>query len=611
MRKDKYEKYRGKINFIEDYRRAANAASGSEVDANANVEFKNITTCEGELTKKDKIGTNRLLMIDKLTKMFGADVAEEYITALEKHEIYKHDETSIKPYCCSVTLYPFLTDGLKKIGGISSAPTNLQSFCGSFINLVFGIAATFAGAVSTPEFLTYMDYFIRKEYGNDYISKLDEVVTAPICARQRTLKQLIEDCFQQVVYSMNQPAAARDYQSVFWNIAYFDKPYFDAIFKDFVFPDGDEPNYETVKWLQQDFMQWFNKERTKVALTFPVETVNMLDNGQEYVDKEMFEWVAKMYAEGHSFFTYRSDSVDSLSSCCRLRNGIQENQFSFTLGAGGVATGSKGVITININRLVQNAVREEKSISQKMTEEIKKVHKYLIAFNEVIKDSFKAGMLSTYNAGFISLDRQYLTTGINGFIEGAEFLGLKISDNEAYREYAESVLKPIYLENQRAKTDEVSFNCEFVPAENLGVKNARWDKEDGYFVPRPCYNSYFYKVEDETCHVIDKFILHGSGFTRYLDGGSANHVALKEHLTVDQYKSLLLTAIKTGCPYFTFNIPNTICDDCGHISKHYLPTCPKCGSKNVDYLTRIIGYLRRISSWSAERQKEAAKRYYE
>lgn len=611
MRKDKYEKYRGKINFIEDYRKAANAASGSEVDANANVEFKNITTCEGELTKKDKIGTNRLLMIDKLTKIYGAELAEEYIRQLEGHEIYKHDETSIKPYCCSITLYPFLTDGLTKIGGISKAPTNLQSFCGSFINLVFGVAATFAGAVSTPEFLTYMDYFIRKEYGDDYLTKLDELVTAPICARTRTLKQLIEDCFQQVVYSMNQPAAARDYQSVFWNIAYFDKPYFESIFEDFVFPDGTEPNYETVKWLQKDFMKWFNQERTKIGLTFPVETVNLLDNGKEYVDKEMFEWVAKMYAEGHSFFTYRSDSVDSLSSCCRLRNGIQENQFSFTLGAGGVATGSKGVITININRLVQNATREEKPISQKVTEEVRKVHKYLRAFDEVIKDSFRANMLSTYNAGFISLDKQYLTVGINGLIEGAEFLGIDISDNENYQKYVESILRPIYTENRNARTKEIMMNCEMVPAENLGVKNARWDREDGYFVPRPCYNSYFYRVEDENCHVIDKFILHGDKYTKYLDGGSANHVALSEHLSYEQYKEILLTAIKTGCPYFTFNIPNTICNDCGHISKHYLKECPKCGSTNIDYLTRIIGYLRRISSWSAARQEEAARRYYE
>ena len=148
-------------------------------------------------------------------------------------------------------------------------------------------------------------------------------------------------------------------------------------------------------------------------------------------------------------------------------------------------------------------------------------------------------------------------------------------------------------------------------AENLGVKNAAWDKKDGYFVPRNCYNSYFYRVEDDSVNIIDKFILHGSKLTKYLDGGSALHANLDEHLTKDQYKSLLKTSIKTGCSYFTFNIPNTICNDCGFISKRKLSECPKCKSKNLDYLTRVIGYLKRVSAFSEARQKEASKRYYE
>lgn len=608
----KYEKYRKYVDFIIKYRKASNAATGSELDANANVENKNITTCSGELTKKIKIGTNRLLMIDKITEMYGADLANEYIKQIESHEKYKHDETSIMPYCVSITMYPFLTDGLSKIGGISAPPTNLESFCGSFVNLVFAVASQFAGAVSTPEFLMYMDYFIRKDYGEDYINHLDEFVTAPIVKRQRTLKQAIEDKLQQVVYSLNQPAAARDYQSVFWNIAYFDKPYFNGMFSDFVFPDGTDINWNTVNWLQKNFMKWFNAERLVKPLTFPVETVNLLDNGKDdYVDKEWADYVAEMYAEGHSFFTYHSDSVDSLSSCCRLKNKITENTFSFTLGAGGVSTGSKGVITTNINRLVQNATREGKNISDKMREETIKNQKYLTAFNEIIKDSFKANMLSIYNAGFIELNKQYLTQGINGFVEGAEYLGIDISPNDKYFEYGEMILKPIYEENKKAKTKDIMFNTEFVPAENLGVKNATWDKKDGYFVPRDCYNSYFYKVEDESCNILDKFILHGDRLTRYLDGGSALHVNLVEHLTKEQYAQLLIIAIKTGCTYFTFNVLNTICNKCGYIVKHKVNKCPKCESEDVDFLTRIIGYLKRVSSFSEARQKEESKRYYE
>lgn len=464
MYKDKYEQYRKYVNFITKYRKASNAATGSEVDSNANVEHKNITTCSGELTKKIKIGTNRLLMIDKITEMFDVDLAEEYIRQLESHEKYKHDETSIMPYCVSITMYPFLTEGLETIGGISAPPTNLDSFCGSFINLVFAVAAQFAGAVSTPEFLLYLDYFIRKDYGDDYIKNLDKyVINGDFVNRKRTLKNLISDKFQQVVYSLNQPAAARDYQSVFWNIAYFDKPYFNGMFNNFVFPDGTDISWNTVNWLQKYFMEWFNNERLVKPLTFPVETLNLLDNGEDFVDEEWADYQAEMYSKGHSFFTYRSDSVDSLASCCRLRNSISSNTFSFTLGAGGIATGSKGVITTNINRLVQNAKRNNRDISDFMREETIKNQQYLIAFNEIIKDSFNANMLSIYKAGFISLEKQYLTQGVNGFVEGAEFLGIKISPNEEYFNYCEMILKPIFEENKKAKTEDIMFNTEFVP----------------------------------------------------------------------------------------------------------------------------------------------------
>ena len=614
MRTDRYEKnYRQYVDFINQYKAASNASTGSAVDSNANVESKNVTTCTGELYKKEGIGTSRLLMINKLTEMYGPEMAEEYIRQLETHEIYKHDETNpIMPYCVSITMYPFLFNGLTSIGGHSDAPKHLDSFCGEFINLVFAVAAQFAGAVATPEFLMYMDYFIRKEYGDDYYTHPDLVTTAGIVGfRSRTIRDIIHDKFQQVVHSLNQPAAARNFQSVFWNIAYFDEPYFKGMFDNFMFPDGSVTQWESVNWLQKDFMKWFNEERLHKVLTFPVETVNLLNDGEKFVDDEWADFAAEMYAEGHSFFTYTSDSVDSLASCCRLKNEMQDNTFSFTLGAGGVSTGSKGVITMNVNRLVQNAVSDGRDISDAVREQVEKIHKYFYAYNAIIEDNFRDHMLPIYDAGFISMDKQYLTIGINGFVEAAEFLGIDISANEEYFKFGETILKPIYEANRAARTAQIMFNTEFVPAENLGVKNAKWDTEDGYSVPRPCYNSYFYKVEDETCNLLDKFILHGKRLTRYLDGGSALHANLAEHLSKTQYRHLLNVAIHTGCSYFTFNIPNTICNKCGHISKHRLERCPKCGSDDLDYITRIIGYLKRVSKFSEARQKEEAKRYYD
>lgn len=501
--------------------------------------------------------------------------------------------------CASITLYPFLFDGMKKLGGTTEAPKHLQSFLGGYINLVFAVSAQLCGAVATPEFLSYMDYFIRKEYGDDYYLHPDKVVD--LSSQNRTIDKIITDGFAQVVYSLNQPAAARGSQSVFLNFAYFDKPYFEQLFDGFVFPDGTEMQWESVSWLQKRFMKWFNRERKKNILTFPVETLSLLNDGHDFVDKEWADFAAEMYAEGHSFFTYTSDSVDSLASCCRLRNGIQDNQFSYTLGAGGVSTGSKCVMTMDLNRLVQNAVRsididevtlipydvKLAAIRDAVANQVEKIHKYLLAFNQIVLDMRDNHMLSIYDAGFIAPEKQYLTVGVNGLVEGAEFLGLQISDNPEYAEYVNAVMEPIFESNKAAKTKTIMFNTEMVPAENLGVKFAKWDREDGYEVPRDCYNSYFYVVEDEKTNPVDKFRMHGKTFTGKLDGGSALHCNLDEHLTKPQYERLLKYAISTGCNYFTFNIPNTICNDCGYISKHRLDKCPKCGSENLDYATRV------------------------
>lgn len=599
-----------KIAFIRKYMTAKNAATGSDVDQNANVSNKNIATMAAELPKKDIIAFNRELMRQKLTSMYGEEFAAQYEKDLAHHIIYKHDETSIFPYCCSISLYPFLLDGLTKIGGSSTAPQHLDSFCGSFINLIFLVAGQFAGATATPEFLTYFDHFARKDYGPNYIDRLDEVVE--FTYRPSTLRDKLEHYFAQIVYTLNQPAGARGYQSIFWNIAYFDRDYFNSIFKDFVFPDGDEPCWETTKELQKLFMKWFNAERLKNILTFPVETANMHTVDGQYSDTETADFMAEMWAEGASFFMYQSDSVDSLSSCCRLRNGIEDNTFSYTLGAGGIETGSKGVITLNLNRIVQDWTREsDETLPLYITNIVNRVHKYLTAFNEIIWDYKNAGLLTIFNAGFIDLDRQYLTVGINGFVEGAEYLGIPIdADSAEYQLYAKDILETIKNLNIAARTDKCKFNTEFVPAESLGVKNAKWDKRDGYKVPRDCYNSYFYIVEDKTVDPIKKFRFQGIKFTGCCDGGSALHNNLDEHLTARQYRMLMDIAVKEGCNYFTYNVMNTICNECGYISKHTLDTCPKCGSKDIDYATRIIGYLKRISAFSAARQIEADNRAY-
>ncbi|MBQ1408380.1 MAG: anaerobic ribonucleoside-triphosphate reductase [Bacteroidales bacterium] len=597
-----------KLHFLADYCEAANAATGSKYDANANVEHKNIATLIGELPKSSFIRLNRRLLTDRIKTMYGKELADRYIDLLTHHFIYKNDETSLANYCASITMYPWLLSGTASIGGNSTAPTNLKSFAGGFVNMVFMVSSMLSGACATPEFLMYLNYFIGKDYGKDYYQRADEVVDLSL--KRRTLDKVITDCFEQIVYTLNQPTGARNYQAVFWNIAYYDKPYFESLFGEFRFPDGSEPDWEGLKWLQKRFMRWFNQERTKAVLTFPVETMALLSKDGEMVDPEMADFTAEMYAAGHSFFTYMSDNADSLSSCCRLRNEITDNGFSYTLGAGGVSTGSKSVLTINLNRCIQYAVNNGKDYKEYLTDIIDLCHKVQIAYNENLKELASHGMLPLFDAGYININRQYLTIGVNGLVEAAEFMGLTINDNPNYKNFVQTVLGLVEKKNKEYRTKEVMFNCEMIPAENVGVKHAKWDREDGYFVPRDCYNSYFYIVEDPSISVLEKFRLHGAPYIEHLTGGSALHCNLEEHLTQEQYLHLLHVAAKEGCNYFTFNIPNTICNDCGHIDKRYLKECPVCHSTNVDYMTRIIGYLKRVSNFSMPRQQEAARRYY-
>lgn len=918
----------GKIDFIDQYIKASNAASASTVDANANVSHKNIATMSAEINKDINIQINRKLLYKKIEHLFGKEDADKYIEQLENHEIYTNDESSLLPYCTSITMYPFLVDGLTKLGGESIAPKHIESFCGSFVNLVFAISSQFAGAVATVEFLMYFDYFARKAFGDNYLE---------------THGKYIENQLQSVTYALNQPAAARGYQSVFWNISIFDKYYFDSLFGEFMFPDFTPPNWTTVDKLQRFFMSWFNQERTKALLTFPVVTAAVLTENNEVKDKEFEEFLCKELSEGNSFFVYMSDSVDSLASCCfdadqevlvksstggvervaieewhntkwefkrnprvfhdgcwvdgklnkiprngrkmyrvetvnnktlvmtedhlnptirgdvfakdltdadylmfnssqvdaipeynlklsykdglligaylgdgskhyregcdsvettlslnlakvsglssvlsdwniyesvnntvfaktsskrvaefidqwvsgkhaqekrlnldvllqsldfregildgyyftdggnsnriyttsegltkdieamlvsmgkqciidvedrtdepvvirgevfkrnyplyclrfygesnkrtmkdvyvkhmgniyfkvksiteildydkefvycfemsnqaepyftlpngvvthncRLRNEFTDNTFSYSLGAGGVSTGSINVITLNLNRLVQNGTDLKWQIQQ--------MHKYQVAYREIMNEFKAAGILTAYDAGFISLDKQFLTIGLNGIVEAAESQGIRASNNDEYKAFVTNILKTIYQENRDGtKKYGYKFNTEFVPAENLGVKNAEWDKKDRYVVLRECYNSYFYPVEDGTIGAVEKFILHGKEFVQYLDGGSALHLNLDHHPDKQGYKNLFKLASMSGCNYFTTNVKVTICNNCGKIAKETFAECPSCHSTDIDYGTRVIGYLKRTSSFSKARQKEAAKRAY-
>ena len=702
-----------KKKFIEKYKKASNTANAT-VDDNSNVGNRNVAVLSVESQKAMNIQVSRGMIVDKLKEICPDFNSKNYVKDLKSHIIYKNDESSfagaIAPYCVSITMYPFLTSGLKNLGGLSAAPKNIDSFCGMFCNLVFAISSQFAGAVAVPEVLVAFNYFSEKEWGPDYYLRADEVISKGT-AREKTIRKQIHQYFQQIIYTINQPAAARGFQSAFVNFSYFDEGFFNGMFGDFYFPDGTKPNWESVKWLQKEFMMWFNEERLKCILTFPVESVTLLFKDGKFQDEDMFNFVCEEYARGHSFFTYISDSVDSLSSCCfdgktrlmcsepgskyfekcisfkdafdkygeseievlsynphtrlrewkranliktntsewnefklegfdnranwtkfkttsdhvlpinrdgniidlpvseiipgdkllfdkaqftlsetdfeeiielvvvekivsksdnsdcycvrvkdesnpyfvlanglithncRLKNKIQTKEFNFTNGNIGVMTGSKSVISFNLSRIIQdwycNEYKVERGIkpAEKFDETkydslkkyivkiLERVYRYHLAYNELLWDMYDARLLPAYSAGFIDLNKQYLTMGLNGLNQAAEFLGFTCNDNPGYSRFCQEIFGLFKEQNELHKVKEgphkLTFNTEQVPAESLAIKNYNWDKEDGYWVPEDTnlYASYVYKPNDDTTSVLEKIKLMGSNYIgEYLDG---------------------------------------------------------------------------------------------
>ena len=509
-----------RIDYMNKYSQSKdNAATSSETDANANVTMKNVANLEGEVYKTTNRIIQRQRMKDKLNELYP-EVAKQYEKDLNHHIIYTHDEATspvLKQYCMAVSLYPLLTEGVGNIDGVTPGPPNdLQSFSGQITNLAFLLASQCKGAVAFGEYFIALNYYVRAEFGIDWINKLNAPSTSGICILQRTVKESIIKAFKQFVWGINQPAQNRAFQSPFTNISYYDKTYFTSLFGSFYYPDGTQPTWEEINTLQKIFIKWFNELRLKQVVAFPVETLAMVHDGKDIVDKEYKDLCAEMYAKGHSFFTYISDSADSLASCCRLRNELTENTFNPTSGLTGVMTGSCNVISLNMNRIVQDWYNQEEKINYhrtvhedgKVTVERKmcavrrgwnsgysdqfkeylidildRVYKYHIAFKTMLYDMEDKGMFAASNGGYIYISKLYSTIGINGLNEAARFLGLEVSNNKDYIEFLQLILGTIKEQNKihsiQDKKRPFLFNSEVVPAEGLGGKNYRWDKEDG------------------------------------------------------------------------------------------------------------------------------------
>lgn len=628
---------RERIDYMDRYSQSSdNAASSSETDANANVSMKNVANLEGEVYKITNRVIQRQRMKDKLNELYPT-IAKHYEKDLNDKIIYIHDEASspaLKAYCMAASLYPLMLEGTGNIDGVTpSAPNDIQSFSGQVTNLVFLLSSQVKGAVALAEYIIALNYYVIKEFGSSWYEKLNVIVNNDYSLERKTIKDSIRKGMKQFIYGINQPAGNRSYNSPFSNLNFFDKYYYKALFEDFYYPDGTQPEWEAIDSLQRIFMELLRELRLKKPLTFPVTTVCMLHDNNDCLDKDCKDWVSEEWSKGSSFFLYLSNNPTSISSCCRVQNEILDNTFSSTTGLTGVMTGSCNVITLNLNRIIQDwyhntckedissnlsvwAKENQDSLKDYLVNILDRVYKYHIAYKTMLYDMEDKKMFSSSNAGYIYINKLFSTIGVIGYCEAAEFLGYKIDNNKEYKDFLAFIFNIIQEQNKihsiQDKNRPFIFNLEAIPGENLAVKFYEQDKKDGYYTPEDqnLYSSYFFKQWDSNISVIDKIKLHNKEVNTYCGGGQACHIHLEEHLSKEQYNKLINIGVKEGCNYFTFNIPMSECKDCNHVVNAPIKECPKCKSTNIDWWIRIIGFLRPVSSYSKARQIEANKRYY-
>ena len=537
-----------RLDYMDKYSQSeSNAASSSETDANANVTQKNVANLESEVYKTTNRVIQRQRMKDKLYELYP-EVAKQYEEDLNHHIIYTHDEASspaLKPYCMAGSLYPLMLEGTGNIDDVTpSEPNDIQSFSGQVTNLVFLLSSQVKGAVALGEYIVALNYYVIKEFGKNWWQHINLNISSGACINKKTIKDCIRKGMKQFIYGINQPAGNRSYNSPFSNISFYDKSYFNALFENFYYPDGTQPEWEAIDTLQRMFMELHRELRLIKPLTFPVTTMALVHDGNDVIDKEYKKLCAEEWAKGGSFFCYLSDNPSSLASCCRVLNEIQDNTFSSTTGLTGIMTGSANVITLNINRIVQDwfktqdGPREQNdklSVFYNTNESIgfegylktilRRVYKYHIAYKTMLYEQEEAGMYASSNAGYISLSKLYSTIGLIGYCEAAQFLGIEISNNKEYKEFLQLVFGTVKEQNKlhsiRDSKRPFLFNSEAIPGENLAVKLYELDKKDGYYVPEDqnLYSSYFFKQWDKDLSVLDKLKLHNKEINSFCDGG--------------------------------------------------------------------------------------------
>ena len=569
---------------------ATNVVSDVSVDGNANVDDDSVLNFEYEAPKSIQKLNSYYLIWKNLTEKHGIKRANKVLEMTINGALKIHDHHQLlKPYCYAFSLEPLCTYGLPFIKKLKIGPPKHFS---SFINLVVQFTAyasnQLAGACAFPDLFIYLDWYARKDFGEDYLSN-------------EKASDLIKQDIQSLVYSWNYPF--RGSQSAFVNVNIYDKYFMEDLFSTTLYPDATRPNFESISKLQKFYCDWFLEESKKQAFTFPINTATFYKTDEgDLPDASFVDYIAELNSV-NGMFNIFTGPLGVLSSCCRLRNDTNELSpagYTNSFGAGGISIGSHRVVTLNLPRIAFES-EDVQAFMKQLDYNIRAAQDILDVHREIIAENIERGKLPLYTHKFMNLSKQFGTVGFIGIYEALEEMGFDITTKEGM-ELAESWIDKINtLNRQRTKEDSYIRNIEQIPGEgaakDLAKKDALLFTNHKYKLYGNQYIPLWKNVDIQT-----RIKLQGK-FDSKCGGGAICHLNCTDSITKDQMKTLIIGSAKQGVIYFAINIAQCRCTTCNKLFIGKFEKSP-CHNAPVIHYLRVVGFLTPVENWIPERREE-------
>jgi len=524
-----------------------------------------------------------------------------------------------------------LLRGLVTSSVISRPPKHLDSAVDQLANFVMMMANERTGAVGLNAIDLYLAPFVR----HDNLS----------------YKQ-VRQCVQRLIYNLNYTTRV-GYQSPFSNITIClgVKEYYNApaiVGGRIVGKLGDyiEEAKMIVKALCEVFLEGDAYGR---PFTFPVATVVVTREFLKILneDPELSDLFWRCAAERGSFYFLNSLHVDRtgiFSFCCRLTIDAKK-VMEFLHMAKGVwvmppSTGSIGYVSLNLPRIAMEAVKRgdgEKYIEELLIDYMQIARKVL---NILRARYYKLHRLGMYPLTRIYIDEHdpfkyyYNTIAVVG---QAEMVSILLGEPRLwYREVSldgHEYVKDIIAINRRIlsfmskvleefeQEDHVLYNLEQAPAESASYKFAKldWERYPEFreFIPHgkdPWSNTaeVFYTSQitpPYTTYRLETQLMIEGEVQPLFTGGVMKHIFVHRPLEPEAVKKLVLHALESyDIVYLSYSPTQSICLDCGYRTTALIWECPKCGSKNIEQWSRIVGYYRPVRMWNSGRRAEFYRR---